>query len=215
MTLLRNDDISIHSNIIHAVTNRSGKDTLYLFALDQFICRNLHTIEQRQEELEESHTSFVGEIQSRDSALDQLKEGMEEIQSNYVKKKLEVAEKEAVIRDQGAAIKRMEEMKERESPTSPIVGKEGDLEELRNDLCILEEEMDEIKQTLAKVKIFHRTEVETLDQEKELLRFQLTKKIKTLLDIKLDEDHGLRYHHYLIGFHKQTMWKRKIYPYLN
>ena len=159
------------------------------------IYRSLRTIEQRQEELDESHSSFIGEIQSRESAMDQLREGMQEIRSRYVRKEQEVAQKDAVIRDQAAVIKKLEESCE--LTLSPVVGIDEELEELKTDLCTLEKEMEESKQHLAMVKSLHRVEVETLEQEKESVRFQLTKKVKALEDEleRVQDDLGIMGNH--------------------
>ena len=47
-------------------------------------------IEQRQEELDESHLSFAGEIRSRESAMEQLSEGLREMRARCIKKEQEV-----------------------------------------------------------------------------------------------------------------------------
>ena len=47
-------------------------------------------IEQRQEELDESHLSFAGEIRSRESAMEQLSEGLREMRARCLKKEQEV-----------------------------------------------------------------------------------------------------------------------------
>ena len=47
-------------------------------------------IEQRQEELDESHLSFAGEIRSRESAMEQLSEVLREMRARCLKKEQEV-----------------------------------------------------------------------------------------------------------------------------
>ena len=114
--------------------------------------------------------------------MDQLREGMQEMRSRYVRKEQEVAQKDAVIRDQAATIKKLEEAGDSVSLSSPISRRDDELDELRSEIFTLEKEMDKSKKQLASVKTLHRAEIETLEQEKESARFQLTKKVKALED---------------------------------
>ena len=114
--------------------------------------------------------------------MDQLREGMQEMRSRYVRKEQEVAQKDAAIRDQAATIKKLEEAGDSVSLSSPISRRDDELDELRSEIFTLEKEMDKSKKQLASVKTLHRAEIETLEQEKESARFQLTKKVKALED---------------------------------
>ena len=114
--------------------------------------------------------------------MDQLREGMQEMRSRYVRKEQEVAQKDAVIRDQAATIKKLEEAVDNVSLSSPISRKYDEIDELRSELFILEKEMEKSKKRLASVKTLHRAEIETLEQDKESARFHLTKKVKALED---------------------------------
>ena len=114
--------------------------------------------------------------------MDQLREGMQEMRSRYVRKEQEVAEKDAVIRDQAASIKKLEEAGDSVSLSSTISRRDDELDELRSEIFTLEKEMDKSKKQLASVKTLHRAEIEALEQEKESARFQLTKKVKALED---------------------------------
>ena len=114
--------------------------------------------------------------------MDQLREGMQEMRSRYVRKEQEEAQKDAVIRDQAATIKKLEEAVDNVSLSSPISRTYDEIDELRSELFILEKEMEKSKKRLASVKTLHRAEIETLEQDKESARFHLTKKVKALED---------------------------------
>ena len=114
--------------------------------------------------------------------MDQLREGMQEMRSRYVRKEQEAAQKDAVIRDQAATIKKLEEAGDSVSLSSTRSRRDDELDELRSEIFTLEKEMDKSKKHLTSVKTLHRAEIETLEQEKESARFQLTKKVKALED---------------------------------
>ena len=143
--------------------------------------RSLRTIEARQEELDESHHSFAGEMRSRESAMEQLREGLQEMRTRCVRKEQEVAERDAMIQEKEAALRRLEEQLGRMEEEGGREG-EGEVEELRLQLTSLDSEREECQRHLVTLRAAHRGELETLEQQKEEVRFQLTKRVKALED---------------------------------
>ena len=152
-------------------------------------------IEQRQEELDESHLSFAGEIRSRESAMEQLSEGLREMRARCMKKEQEVeffvfyclhlglyrqvVDRTAEVLEREAEISKLEEQL---AKVRAGVGKDEDVKDLQTELKELEAEKEENKRQMLSMRAAHRAEIEVLEQEKETVRFQLTKKVKTLED---------------------------------
>ena len=152
-------------------------------------------IEQRQEELDESHLSFAGEIRSRESAMEQLSEGLREMRARCMKKEQEVeffvfyclhlglyrqvVDRTAEVLEREAEISKLEEQL---AKVHAGVGKDEDVKNLQTELKELEAEKEENKRQMLSMRAAHRAEIEVLEQEKETVRFQLTKKVKTLED---------------------------------
>ena len=90
-----------------------------------------------------------------------------------------MVERTAEVREREAEISKLEEQL---AKVESGVGKEEDVKDLQTELKELEAEKEENKRQTLSMKAAHRAEIEVLEQEKETVRFQLTKKVKTLED---------------------------------